>query len=482
MAVVSIARQTFIGGNELGAHLAKKLGYAFVTREDLAQEAENLGLDVQRLRDSITRPPGVRQELRRQRDRYVACITMLLCEKILQGDIVYSGHAGHMLLLGIPNIFRISVVANLEYRINLVHDQLGYSRKEAKEYIKGVDVVRERWVKYLYGVDWHNPFHYDVTIQLSQTGFENAAEGLVSMARLDEFQLDQYARRALRDRLLASRVHYVLASDERTRAGEFHVSANAGVVQVTAEPRFSDSLAHVEEVLSGMEGVREINSCAAMHTILYVSERFKPGSATFRTMAEMARRWNSAVELITMPRAAALGDGTAGTETFDPEKTPGMRQCHTELKEIDCCGGCQAFYGTPEALLPALQRRTDSRLLILGDLYLDKSEAGRIRLRDELESQLSEALTFPVVDEAELHDRFRFRKEHVVRMSLWLLISAALLTVFLVFHESVLTILAGEVSRPVRLLSIVGAVFAAPLFAYAYGSFVRFVLRLAGLE
>ncbi len=492
MAVVSISRQTFLGGQELGRHLAEKLGYTYFTREELSDQAEALGVNVKRLRDAVTRPPGVRHELRRERDKYVACITMLLCEKILKEDIVYNGHAGHMLLLGIPNILRLSVVADLEFRINFVHHELGYSRREAKEYIKGIDVVRDRWVRYLYKVDWHNPFHYDLTVHLSQTGFEHAAEALVTMARLPEFQLNRYSIQAVKDRLLASRVHFRLASHDLTRDAEYHVTANRGMVQVTAEPRYADSIARVEEVLSDIDDIREVTTCTAMDSILYVAEQFDSNSETFQTIMELARKWDSAIELITLPGSDMQADPADGNiaagknpviPTGDvPPPPAGLRDCHGELKAFDCCGGCQSLYGTPYSLVPALQRRTDCRLLVMGELFLERSPETRVRLRTDLKNQLSDNLHFPVIEESELRDRFRFRPRHAFRMAMWLAIAAALLAITFVFHGELLDFLALELDRPVRFLSIVGVVVFAPLFAYAYGSFTRFVLKLIGLE
>ncbi len=491
MAVITLSRQTFLGGQELGKHLAQKLGYNYLTREDLAHEAEEMGVDASRLRESITKPPGVRQELRRERDRYVACITMLLTERMLRDNIVYNGHAGHMLLLGVPNILRMYVVADLEYRVNWVTERLGYSRREAKEYIKGVDVIRDRWVRYLYGVDWHSPFYYDLTIHLGHTGFDHAASALMSMAQLDEFQLNKYSIRALKNLNLASRIHYILASDPRTRKGEFHVSANRGMVQVTAQPRFRESLSHVEEVLSAIEGIREISVCPAMETVMFVAEQFDKRSEHFQTIMTLARERRAAVELVTLPMSVEKARGMDSEEPVGSPPTAGddneavafgMRECHDELKRAECCGGCMAFYGTPRALVPALQRRTDIRVLVLGDLYLYRPEATRARLRDELRNQLVENLRFSVVDQAELKETFQFKRSHMFSMALWLLTVVVLLAAVFLFHNDLLTFLRGEIARPVRVLSIIGVVIFAPMFAYAYGSFTRYVLRLMGLD
>jgi cytidylate kinase len=491
MAVITISRQTFIGGQELGTHLARKLGYDYVTREDLAAEAEAMGVEVGRLRDSITKPPGLRQELRRERDRYVACITMLLCKRCLERNIVYNGHAGHMLLLGVPNILRISVVADLEYRINLVTERLGYSRREAKEYILGVDVVRDRWVRYLYGVDWHSPFYYDLTIHLAHTGFEHAASALTSMAELTEFQLNKYSVRALKNLQQAAAAHFKLAGDERTRSAEFHVSANRGRVQVTAQPRFEDALAHVPEVLKDLSGVRELNVCQAMDTVMFVAEQFDPRSDVFRTVMRFAGSRASAVELVTLPisveRARGIVDeepiGLPPTVGEDEEPVaPGLPDCHDELKRMECCGGCMAFYGPPRALVPALQRRSDIRLLVLGDMYLDRSEGTRARLADELRNQLSDNLRFAVIHQSELGDRLHFRSRHAIRMAAWLATAATLLALIFVFNDQLVVLLADQVSRPVRYLSIIGVVVLAPLFAYVYGSVMRLVLRLIGVD
>ena len=143
MALITISRQTFIGGQELGEQVAKRLGYRYYTREDLVAEAARKGIPVSMLEEAASKPPGLIEDIQGERDRYVACITMLLCEKALQENIVYNGHAGHMLLLGIPNILRINVIADMEYRVRSVRKRFGYSRMEARRYIKNVDEKRD---------------------------------------------------------------------------------------------------------------------------------------------------------------------------------------------------------------------------------------------------------------------------------------------------------------------------------------------------
>jgi cytidylate kinase len=170
MAVTTVSRGTLAGGRELAERLAKTLGRTCVSREDLTAEAARRGVPVAQLQAAMARPPRVYGYLGNERGQYLACMTMLLCEHILREDIVYYGHAAQMLLCGVPNVLRVRVLAHPEFRIASVIHKLGLGREDAKRHIEQVDTEREKWVRFLYGVDWNDPALYDIVVHIDQMG------------------------------------------------------------------------------------------------------------------------------------------------------------------------------------------------------------------------------------------------------------------------------------------------------------------------
>ncbi len=506
MAIVTISRGTYTGGKELASKLASMLGYKYLPREELSDRATRMGVPVGKLQMAMVKPPRVYQRLARERDQYLACITMLLCEEVLQGDLVFQGHTGHLLLPGVPNILRVRVLAELEFRIRAVMQQHGLSREKAKEYVTSVDTDRDKWVRFLYGVDWHDPFNYDLVVNLDQTGIGNASSVLCSMAQLPDFKLTPAAERSLTNLHLASKAHYALATDKRTSYADVKVTANNGAVQVTYLPQQSEVAPYVQEVLAKISEIKEVNTTIARSSILYLQEKFDPESPSFGDVIRVAKKWDAAVELMCVAaegkcpgeeayvahkdepsevRTDKNGEYTGGIQD-DTETTPkfstDIARSLDELVKCGCSGGSSAFYGKPEALLSALQRRSTYSMVVLGNLYIDKSPSVRTRMKSELKSLFGDRLTVPVVDDTELQQHFTFGIKHLITMLVSLAVAAAIFVSIFLNQEHVVNFLSGEEFKHLRWLALIGVVLLVPLFAVSYGTFTRQLLRLLRLD
>ncbi|MEW5994920.1 MAG: cytidylate kinase-like family protein, partial [Candidatus Zixiibacteriota bacterium] len=501
MAVVTVSRGTLVGGQELATHLAEKLGYTYVSREDLTEKATKLGVPVGKLQMAMVKPPRVYQRLGRERGQYLACMTMLLCEKALEGDIVYCGHTGHLLFPGVPNILRIRVLADPEYRITSVIQRLKLSRVKAKQYIQNVDADRDKWVKFLYGVDWHNPFNYDLVIHLDQMGLNNAASALCALAELPDFKLSPASIKAIKNLLLSSKAHFALSSDHRTNLADVRVSADDGIVQVIYLPQQSEVVPYVQEVLSSVPGIKDVNTTIAQSSILFLQDEFEHDAGGFADVVKVAKKWDAAVELMRF----ALGGVRVGqaevpadqvqpgpVETSTEKEYDGgieedvegekpvdeeLSRCLDELRKQGCSGGSSAFRGDGKALLTRLQR-TSYSMVVLGDLFKDKPAPTRTRLKGELKNFLADNTDIPVIDTTELQEQFRFGLKQFVRLALALVIAFVIFAGLFTHQKEVISFLSAEEYRHLRILAVLFVVLLTPLFAYSYGTFARQLLKL----
>ncbi len=505
MAVIAVSRGTFAGGRELATHLAEKLGYSYVSREDLTEEAIKLGVQVGKLQMAMVKPPRVYRRLGRERNQYLACMTMLLCEKALSGDIVYCGHTGHLLLPGVPNILRIRVLADPEYRITSVMQRLKLDREKAKRYIQNVDADRDKWVKFLYGVDWHDPFNYDIVIHLDQMGFNNAASSLCAVAQLPDFKLTPASLKAVKNLLLSSQAHLALASDRRTDFADVRVSADNGVVNVTYLPQQSEVAPCVKEVLSSVQGIKDVYTTIAQSSILFLQEEFNHTAISFADVVRVAKKWDAAVELMRFSVFGALagqGEDLAGGAQPGPVPSSAEKEydggieddveserpadeelsrCLDELRKQGCSGGSSVFSGDGKGLLTRLQR-TSYSMVVLGDLFKDKPASMRTRLKSEVKNFLADNIDIPVIDTAELQEQFQFGPKQFVRLVLALVIAFVLFAGLFTHQREVITFLTAEEYRHLRILAVLFVVVLTPLFAYSYGTFARQLLKLFRLD
>lgn len=506
MSVITISRGTFTGGQELAASLAKKLGYRFLNREELSEQAIKLGVPAGKLQTSMVKPPRVYQRLGRERDQYLSCITMILCERILEGDLVYLGHTGHMLLAGIPNILRIRVLADSEYRTRSVMQRFSISREKAKEYIGNVDSDRDKWVRFLYGIDWHDPFNYDLVINLDQTGVDNAATALCTMAALPDFKLSPASIKAINNLYLGSKAHFALTADDRTSFADVKVTANEGVVQVTYLPQQAEVAPYVKEVLSKVSGIKEVYTTIAQSNVLFIQEKFCHDVETLNSIIKVAKKWDAAVELMSLPSEfASAGYIDPAHDGYQPEQreefthkeeTGGIEddsaaveqtdedllKCLDELRKQGCSGGSSTFYGDTEKLLATLQRRTNYSMVVIGDIFTGKEKSARTRIRTEMKNLLSDNLNIPVVESSELEQQFKFGFKHSLKLAMTFAFSLVIFLAIFSFQQEVLTFLSAEQYRGMRALAVIFVVLLTPLFAYNYGSFIRQILKLLRLD
>ena len=495
MAIVTISRGTLSGGRQLAETLARSLEYRLVTREDLSQKAADLGVPVERLLQAMSRPPRVYNQLWLERDQYLACVTMLLCESILSENVVYYGHSAHLLLCGVPNVLRIMVLAGTDFRVDSVMRTEGLSRSRAREYIEAVDTERDRWVRFLYDVDWRDPLNYDFVVHLDQVGWADAATGLSSVARSADFLLTEESRKVVRNLHLASKVRFALSQEESTSRAEVRVSAFDGFVQVVYHPRYAEVVPHAQELLARIPEVKEANISMARNSILYLQDHFDPHTASFGEVAAAAKKMDASLELLSFRRRGPRSgpqevvddeNGRAVVESPPSERsTPvdetGPASCLHYLRDQGCSGSCSTFCGDDTAMLSRV-RRERYNLVVLGELFTDQEPSSRLRKIDELHGFLTEQSRVPVVEARELEEQLSFGVGQAVKTVVAGLVAALTAYGVYFYSDDLISWLNLADAGDIRLLTVATVVLLTPLFAYAYGFFTGQLLRLLRLD
>lgn len=243
----------------LAERVAEQLGFDIVSREEVVHEAARFGVPEEELQKALLEAPGLWDRFQHQRRRYLAFVQAALCERVRDGRVVYHGNAGHLLLQGVSHVACVRLIAPVEFRVRMLRERSGRTEVEALDYIQRVDRQREKWTRFLYGVDWLDPHLYDLCINLRTLDVDDAVGLVVGLAEATRFQPTEESRRAMADLVLSSRVGAALAADERTAAAEVEVRADGGVVYIRGRLRPASLVDAVIDVAGCVRGVERVD-------------------------------------------------------------------------------------------------------------------------------------------------------------------------------------------------------------------------------
>ncbi len=266
MAIITISRGTMSGGMGLAECLAAKLGYPSLSREILVKAAERLGVSEDTLRVKVERGASLWERLTSDRRIYLIALQSALADACVDGNLIYHGHAGHLLLADLPNVLRVRVIAPLSMRIREAVKRNGFDYDAAKEYISLMDQERIRWTKFVYGLDWSDARNYDLVVNLESLNFPEACALIAATVALPPYATTEDVKKKLRDFALACRVKAALAADERSRPIPFDVTADGDKVAIFAETESAGVLVRkpgptpeeTELIAKSVEGVGEV--------------------------------------------------------------------------------------------------------------------------------------------------------------------------------------------------------------------------------
>lgn len=261
MAAITISRGTFSGGQSIAEHTAKALGYRCMSREILTETARRYDISEEKLYKAITEVPGAIDRRHSERRRYLACLRAVLISMAKTDNVVYHGHAGHLLLRSVPLTFKVRVIANIEFRIQVFMNRQHLSREEAVEYIKRVDEERARWTRVLYHMDWHDPALYDFMINLDHVTLSGACDILYQAANMEEFKVTPESRKLMDDLILSSHLEAIIANNGSIAGGEnIEIESNEGVVTLRGTVESLADADRVRMIVRETPGVDDVVS------------------------------------------------------------------------------------------------------------------------------------------------------------------------------------------------------------------------------
>ncbi len=256
MSVITISRGSYSRGKEVAEKLAKKLGYECLSREILLEASKQFNIPEIKLIRAIHDSPAILERFTYGKERYVSYVRAALLRHVQHDKVVYHGLAGHFFLQGIPHVFKVRIIADLEDRVAEEMRRENISAEEARTILKKDDDERRRWSLSLYGADPWDPSLYDLVLHLKTLTVDDAVAIIEKAVRLPCCRTTPHSQELLDDLVLGARVQAALMEDFPSAL----VTARGGEVSISVKGSlFGDNEAAENEIslignrVAGME-------------------------------------------------------------------------------------------------------------------------------------------------------------------------------------------------------------------------------------
>jgi cytidylate kinase len=260
MAIIMISRGTFTGGQAVAEALAKRLNHPCISNEILFDAVEEFNVPEEKLNAALNEPPRAWRQKPGLKIAHMNFVRAVLLNRASEGNLVYHGKAGHLLLKGISHVLRVRVVADMEYRIDAAMTREGVDRSKAMDIIAKLDQKVMKWTQDLYGINWQDPSLYDAVLNLEAMSVDSAADVIAHMTALPDFQPTPASLEAFENLRLSSLVWAELTKNQFTKSANVRVSADGGIITVTGKAHSHKIIDLIPVIAEEVPGVKEVRN------------------------------------------------------------------------------------------------------------------------------------------------------------------------------------------------------------------------------
>jgi Cytidylate kinase-like family len=205
--VVAISPTDGSDGEQLGAVVARELGFQLVDEQVVARAAQEAGVsaevvaDVEKRKSLLIRlleglgegAPGgatafsgfapMTEHPGPHRDALRGMIRSVLWESAERGNAVIVAHAASLALDTHGDVLRVLITASPETRARRLADAQDIDEAEAQKLVARGDANRADYLKRFYDVPTELPTHYDIVINTDRVALDDAVALILSTAR-----------------------------------------------------------------------------------------------------------------------------------------------------------------------------------------------------------------------------------------------------------------------------------------------------------
>ena len=250
MAVITFSREAHSGTRDLARLLADRLGYRYVSRDELTAAVNaRSGLErTPQTAESEGRALSFLEQLGEQlsgdRATYRAALKAVVTELAVADNVVMVGHGAGQVLRDLGTVVRVFVVAPVEDRVARVMAEGETDAERARRVIDEQDRESAAYLRDLFGINWLDPHQWDLVINVGRANTEAALDMLAHYA--ESLVRNQAEQDTLGRLQLAGRLEQVLLADPDLGVANLRVRVEAGRVVLEGEALAQEDRARAE--------------------------------------------------------------------------------------------------------------------------------------------------------------------------------------------------------------------------------------------
>lgn len=212
--VITVSRQIGTDGDLVADRLAGTLGFQYLDKKLLAEQAQKLGINIYeaeacdiseddyRIKGFVESIFGNRKLVTVVESRQAGsaliesprvldeetCIKVegtLIKELAKKGRIVIVGRGGQALLRDMSGVLSVKIIAPDEFRVKKLMQERRIDQIEAIKLIRDRDTATAHYLKKFYHIDWNDSTNYHLVLNMGSLSLQSAVSCIVNLAKTD---------------------------------------------------------------------------------------------------------------------------------------------------------------------------------------------------------------------------------------------------------------------------------------------------------
>ena len=198
---ITIARQYGSGGRTVGKMLAEKLAVPFYDKQIIQLASDESGIDV-KLFGQVEGGMSVKPSLFNKSGLYKGELipptgkgfisdenlfnyqAKIIRELAGKESCVIIGRCSNYILKDYPNVLRVFIHADWDFRMEKAAEKLSMSQKEIEKFLQKDDKRKDEYYRRFTGEEWKDATQYDLCLDSSKLGYEKCIEEIENQLKL----------------------------------------------------------------------------------------------------------------------------------------------------------------------------------------------------------------------------------------------------------------------------------------------------------
>jgi cytidylate kinase len=262
MAIIAITQHPGTRAIELGRMLSDRLGYRFLTADDLIGTASRLyGVGPEQLVVVDERRPHFWERLKTDTQRFVPLFRAVALKEMARGRVILYGRSVGHLMPSYGQCLRVRLAGTIKERVAEVMREENLSAAAAERRVRDYDREVRARIQTLFDVDIEDPAAHHLTLNTFSTPLEVLASMLAIAAEELDRRVTPEERGQLQDTALAAQVRAALLIHPKIGHAPVEVVCQRGAVHVSGPglvPPWDQLVGEVARQIDGVSFV-EVN-------------------------------------------------------------------------------------------------------------------------------------------------------------------------------------------------------------------------------